>query len=684
MIVIGNKKTYCFEGMHLPRIYINNEKKVRASLDVLQRNGSLTNKEMAEETQRVRSEDIREILYLLWRLGFGIDVSKKGREITFLANDKLQGILELEDKELKELILTRLKVYNPFIAILDNLIGYRGKSQKFTERDITRDFHNNRCDGGRIDNTHPLLRWSKDTNWNLVSDKEITDIGIKYVNECKEIGVFYFHHTVDLKASDKLNIIAHILSDASFEEKEEKISYGDILGLLENVSDFELDKKELEKTLKELIKIGLPIKLNNDEVLIKNKIYHDITPQYYVKFKIHLIDGIDELEIEEGGELKKVDKDKLIKEFSNIAHLVITDEKKEKSNYPNKSGFVSYKEFISISAYLPLLKIQSIILPNGWKPLKVTKISGILLSFVRLGGNVLIFHAPMGRIGSNRNLFNWLPQDLARISFVHSNSSDNIEGYFSFPLGEEFLFTKKENYIETEKDSKKYLILFTKYNKGFFVFVGFNESKDLFNRYIAPLKNKLVIDPNSKDWTYRYIPSINRMRGVNTEFDLYPLLREVMSKNFEFEFDPEITGKSGQTDLFIEKPFFCCCEITPPNSNATGFSKVSEVEGHRRTMVFKDVKKDKKRFGNDKVGACVIGPSFTIEAGEDKAGAVDMANAMGVSLISYRDLYELICLSDKCELTQTDLKKIFFNDGEKSEASIKIYELINEKNINKE
>jgi len=171
---------------------------------------------------------------------------------------------------------------------------------------------------------------------------------------------------------------------------------------------------------------------------------------------------------------------------------------------------------------------------------------------------------------------------------------------------------------------------------------------------------------------------------VNTEFDLYPLLREVMSKNFEFEFDPEITGKSGQTDLFIEKPFFCCCEITPPNSNATGFSKVSEVEGHRRTMVFKDVKKDKKRFGNDKVGACVIGPSFTIEAGEDKAGAVDMANAMGVSLISYRDLYELICLSDKCELTQTDLKKIFFNDGEKSEASIKIYELINEKNINKE
>jgi len=684
MIVIGSKKTYCFEGMHLPRIYINDEKKVRASLEVLQRIGSLTNKEMTEETQRVRSEDIREILYLLWRLGFGIDVSKKGREITFLANDKLQGILELDDKELKELILNRLKIYNPFIAILDKLIEYRQNSQKFTEKDITKDFHNNRCDGGRVDNTHPLLRWSKDNDWNMVTDKEITDVGIKYVNGCKEMGVFYFHHTVDLKASDKLNIIAHIISDASFEEKKDKISYGDILGLLENLNDFELDKKELEKTLKELIKIGLPIKLNKDEVLIKNKIYHDITPQYYVKFKIHLIDGIDELETEEEGELKKVDKDKILKGFSNISHLIITDEEKDKSSYPDKSEFVSYKEFMEISDYLPLLKIQNIILPNGWKPLKVTKISGILLSFVRFGGNVLIFHAPMGRIGSNRNLFNWLPNDLARISFVHSNHIDNIKGYFSFPLGEEFLFTKKESYVETEKDSKKYLVLFTRYNKGLFVFVGFNESKEFFQKYIISLKNKITIDSNSKEWIYRYIPSINRMRGVNTEYDLYPLLREIMNKNFSFEFDPDITGKPGQTDLFIEKPFFCCCEVTPPNSNATGFSKVSEVEGHMRTMVFKDAKKSKKRFDKEKVGACVIGPSFTIEAGEDKAGAVDMANAMGVSLISYRDLYELICLSDKCELTEKDFKNIFFNDNEKAEASIRIHELINEKNINKE
>ena len=49
MIVLGYKKTYCFENMHMPRIYINDVQKVRTSLGVLRKNGSLTNKEMAEE-----------------------------------------------------------------------------------------------------------------------------------------------------------------------------------------------------------------------------------------------------------------------------------------------------------------------------------------------------------------------------------------------------------------------------------------------------------------------------------------------------------------------------------------------------------------------------------------------------------------------------------------------------------
>lgn len=679
MIIIGDKKTYCFEDIHIPRIYINDVHQVKSALDILHKNGSLTNKEMTEETERVRSEDIREIFYLLWRLGFGIDVTKKGREIAFVENDKLESILDLEDKELKKFTLDKLKIYNPFVAILDKLIEYKEKSKKFTEKDITKDFHKGRCDGGRVDNTHPLLRWGKDEDWKLIIDEKITKDGIEFVDESKKLNIYYVHHTVDLKASKELNIIAHVLSDASFEEGREKISFDDILGLINSNKTLEINNAELESFLKELKAIGLPIKLNKNYVEINNKIYHDITPQFYVKFGINIIDGIDEIDVTEE-EIKEIDKHKILTDFKNINQLILHDGTVDLRNYPENSKLVDYKMFFELSELLPFLNIKTIVLPSGWKPMKVSKINGILLSFVRFGGNLVIFHAPMGRIGSNRNLFNWLPHDLARISFVHSNN-DKIKGYFTFPFGEEFSITSKDGFKEIENDSKKYLILSVKYFLGNIIFVGFKESKDIFSKYIKKFEKEVKIDSKSLQWIYRFVPSINKMKEINREFDLYPILQDILGKNFGIKFDPEIKGKPGQTDLFITSPFFCCCEVTPPNSNATGFSKVSEVNGHRDTIVFKDKKSGKKRFGDNKVGACVFGPSFTIEAGEDKDGAVDMANAMGISLISYQDLYELICLNEKVKLNKNDLERIFFNEEEKSEASIRIYELMKKLNI---
>lgn len=680
MIVIGEKRTYCFEGIHLPRIYINDVKQVRQSLEVLQRNGSLTNKEMTEETARVRSEDIREIFYLLWRLGFGIDVTKKGKEIAFLSNDKLQSILEMEDTQLKNLVLERLKMYNPFIAVLNKLIEYRKKRTKFKEKYVTKDFHMGRANGGRIDNTHPLLRWGKDKEWGLIKNKTITEKGIAYVNEASRLKIYFVHHTVDLKKSKELNVITHILSDASLDENKKVISVEDILGLLKHIKDFELSIEELKSYLKKLIKIGLPIKINGNNIEIRGKIYQEITPQLYTRFGIHFIDGIDELESRDEIKGKKIDEEKLFLSLKDAKYLIIHDEDIDLKNYPKDSKKISYEEFLEINESIPNLKLKSIILPPGWKPLKVSRISGILLSFVRSGGDLIVFHAPMGRIGSNRNLFNWLPYGLDRVSFVHSKVK-NITGYFTFPFGENFYFVSKEKCEEIERESKRYSILYTRYYKGMIILVGYNESKKFFEKYIQEIKTEVNININSCEWVYRYLPSLNRQKRINSEFDLYPILKRLMKDNFNFKFDPKIKGKPGQTDMLIVNPFFCCCEVTPPNTNATGFSKVSEVRGHRDTMIYKNGESGKKRFGDNKVGACVFGPSFTIEAGEDKAGAVDMANAMGVSLISYRDLYELICLNAKVKLTREDLAKIFFNEEKKSDAAIRIYELMNQKGL---
>jgi len=675
MIIIGNKDTYCFEGMHIPRIYIQDHKKVKHALELLQNKGALTNQEMTEETERVRSEDIREIYYLLWRLGFGIDVSKKGRSLVYLANDKLQSFLELNEKNFKKLLLNRLKSYNPFIAVLDKLQKYKNQDKIFTEKDITKDFHRGKSDGGRIDNTHPLLRWSKDTDWNLVKDKKITMEGINYVNEAKKLGVVYVHHTIDLNSSRELNIITNILSRSSLENKK-KISFEDILGLIENIDEFEMNKDDLLLHLKTLIEIGLPIKIEKENIIMNNILYHEITPKYYVKFKIHFIDGIDELETEEDEAPKNSEIDKIVKSIENVSTIVIHDEEIDPNFYPDNSVVLNYKEFLWIENYLPNLNIQNIVLPPGWKPLKVSKINGILLSFVRFGGNLIIFHAPMGRIGSNRNLFNWLPYDLSRLSFVHSNRNKDTKGYFTFPFGEVFIFTSKGDSNELASTNDRYNILNINYKKGSLLFIGYYPKKKILTSQINNLKNTLKINKNSKAWEYRYVPSLNRLSNVNTEYDLYPILRKILSKNFGFEFDPQITGKPGQTDLFIQSPFFCCCEVTPPSSNATGFSKVSEVNGHKQNMVFKDLKNGRKRFGKNIVGACVIGPSFTIEAGEDKSGAVDMAEAMKISLISYKDLYELICLNEENSISIRNLKEIFFLGGKNAEAAIQIGKLL--------
>ena len=670
MILIGDKETYCFEGIHMPRIYIHDAKKVKYSLELLQKKGSLTNQEMTKETERVRSEDIREIYYLLWRLGLGVEVSKKGRNIIFVANEELESISELSKEQIKKLILEKLKEYNPFIATLDRLLDYKKKNKSFTEKDITKDFHNGRDDGGRVDNTHPLLRWSKDEEWGLVKDNFLTKKGEEYISNAKLLNIFYVHHTIDLEANNLLNIVCYILSK-SFLEKKTEINYDELLDTINIVDNLHLNQRTLKEIISKLINKGLPISQKGDIIKINNRIYHEITPKYYVKFGLNHFDGISEFSQED--EKNKFDFKKLVRKIKDFSILFIADEAINKDLVPKEAYTVSYEEFLEINEFIPETKINTIILSPGWKPLKVSEVNGILLSFVGFGGNLIVFHAPKGRIGSNRNLFNWLPEDLSRISFVH-NSSNLGKGYFTFPLGERLYLTEKSYKTEIEKRSNRYILASFKYKQGLIITSGYHLDKNFFNLdYILEvLKNKIVINKNSKKWIYRKIPSMNRWKNVNTEYNLYPILRKILKENLNLEFDKEITGKSGQTDLFIESPFFCCCEVTPPGMNATGFSKVAEVEGHRKTMVFKD---KRRGFTNKNVGACVIGPSFTIEAGEDKSGAVDMANAMNISLISYRDIYELLCISEEMALSNEDIKSIFFNETKEAEASLRINKL---------
>lgn len=678
MIIVGNKPTYQFEQngkrIHLPRIYINDIHEVRNLLSLLQKHRLLTNLTMTEETTRVRSENAREFFQLMWDLGLGIDVTRDGKSPAFVANSLLEKILKLDDSSLKNLVLEKLLNFNPFVAMLDKLIEYKVKSKKFTQQNITDDFHESK-NKGNLDNTHPLLRWANDDDWKLVDPikKEITKNGINFVSNAKKLRIFYVNYDVDLNQNENWNVVTHVLSKASFKNKN-KLYFKDILEVIKNNDVVEIDENNIESILQELKEKGLPIYIHSKSVIINNKIFHSITPKSYIKFGLEKIDGIA---------LPKINSsrgEKIIPD-NNIEILIIEDDYKNLNlkNYPENSLVLTYDQFLQIENDLPSLNIKTIILPSFWKPLKVMKIIGILLSFVRFGGNLIIedINTP-GRIGSNPNRYVWLPYDLTRISSVTIADDPLVKGYFTFNDEEKFSFTEKGIFQELEKDSGRYSLLYTRYNSGQIIFITLKEEKDILDSITKSTK-KIQIDTNSVQWTEKNILSLRNLPEVNVERDLYPILKKKMNKYFGFEFDPEITGKAGQTDLMIEKPFFCCCEVSTFLANATGGEKVGEVHRHRSTAINKDRKKIKRKYVTDEIGACVLGPSFTLEDGYDKYGAVESADALNVSLLTYIDLYELLCLNEKVKLTSIDFKKIFFYQKDKPIASERIYNLIKEK-----
>ena len=683
MIVNGDKKTYSFEQngkrIHFPRIYMNDISEVRNNLELLSKHTFLTNHMITEETTRVRSENAREFFLFLWQLGgFGIDAVKTTRGYGFIANEILDEILKSDNQKIEALILEKLKNFPPFVAILDKMIDYKNMGKKCTQINIKDDFSVTNS-AGNLDNVHPLCRWANGFKLFDSSKKEITEKGGKFVEQANAKKTYFFDYDVDLNKSPELNAITHILAKASLEGKD-VISVNEIFELVENVYPLKIANEDVPIILKSLIGKGLPVTLDSLKVKINNKIFHYITAEDYTKYSLDKIDNITKPDFDSVS-AEKISLD------GNTRILIISERDEEEfdeENYPEQKQVITFKQFLQLESELPNSIVNTIVLPSKWQPIKTERIIGILLSFVRFGGNLVIENINVpGRIGANNNRYAWLPHDLMRISSVPTSDDSTVKGYFTFNEVESFTFTTKMSNFEQIAEGR-YSYLSVKYNLGKIIFVTLKNYKDKLEK-ITNETDKIKIDTNSVQWICRNIPSIRLGENVGSEYDLYPLLREILNREFGIEFDPVITGKSGQTDMMTVKPFHCCCEVTPSRSVVTGGEKVGEVERHRRTAIVKDGKAVKRNkpppYGGGEIGACVIGPSFSKEDGYDKYGAVDSAEGQKVSLIRYMDIYELVCINEKVKLTDEELEKIFFYQDDKSpEAAERIYELIKEKN----
>lgn len=679
MIIIGDSETYKIgdidKTIHLPRIYISDLKIVRFTLELLQKNRRLTNKTMTEETTRVRSENIREFFQILWEFKMGVDVLSVDNQITYIPNSKLDGILKLGDAGLEKFLLERLMHYNPFVAILDKLIEYKHKKIKFTQKDIAHDFHKTDR-SGNLDNVHPLLRWANHLCLVDKERKEITDKGEKFVDSAEKLGICYIHYSFDLKDNVNWNILVHILSN---QPRAQNMSFEDIGKYLDRIPDENIKNIDIGKTLTELVNLGVPININHNrkKILIKNKIVHSTTSRFYVKC---MLDHVDEIsEITPMQDLDDDDEKLLLGDVCEV--LIISDEIKiNLDNYPNNTKIVSYDQFCKIENLIPSLPLKMIIISSCWKPLKlIDKISGTLLAFARLGGSLVIENInTFGRTGSNTNRYVWLPYDIARISSVPIRDNKDVKGYFTFNKQEKFTFTYKIDQQETKQDSGRYTFLKLRYCKGLIIFITLTNPKKILELIIQDMP-KINIDKKDIQWIERGLMNPKKDPTVNNERALYPILREKMNNYFNFCFDPDIEGKSGQTDMMIMNPFTCCCEVSTFAMNVTTSNKVYEVDGHRNGM--KRKYRNSGKYYNKEIQALVFGNFFSSEDGADNQGSVNLATATKVTLMSYMDLYELICINDKSKLNETEFKRIFCYNGDQPLTSERIYKLAKEKRV---
>ena len=73
---------------------------------------------------------------------------------------------------------------------------------------------------------------------------------------------------------------------------------------------------------------------------------------------------------------------------------------------------------------------------------------------------------------------------------------------------------------------------------------------------------------------------------------------------------------------------------------------------------WQDAKAEQRQRKLDDIGKCVIAYSFSDESGNDREGCKIVAKDYKINLVTYFDIFELICVKDK--LTPEDIKNIIF------------------------
>lgn len=521
---------------HFGRCYISDFETCHILLCKLYEHKRLMISDITVVYPTTRAEMARELFIEMWRIGLPIGIERHGMKkyaFCYLGENPPPTIDKLAA------IIKEKRQYYPYTLFF--LDEFNSNPDGLSEKDMVKLLFNKKTDGtyakGCNDQVHPTNNDLK--NFGYIEGKvkpRITHKGTELLKSFDNNLTFICFKT-DLQGDKfKMRLLWAIMKVIQQKYASKSPLYPFIKAAPPYEINF-LDITELNngkglgknppittssdvKSFLNELKIDFTYNTKSDSFKINDRIFFSITPAEYVSCSLSIMD--------------------------DISNFICSNEKKFPGNKPdffmgNKIWFITENTKITPKITRPFLAINYeqwqefkeklpeelpdfIIIGEQWNPVQLEASSGHLFAYIKNGGN-LVIHGPQGgRIGSNRQFLNWLPQDFERLNYLAESKcwSFDMKRLPNIPVGPIYCSSFSDPYLGDKKIINNFS---AKYYEGNFIFEGQNIANVDYDRIIQKYSNRpLNSFENTPEWIYKHIASLFRNPDVTKEEHTYPVI----------------------------------------------------------------------------------------------------------------------------------------------------------------
>lgn len=533
---------------HFGRCYISNAETCHTLLSKLYDHKRLMISDITAVYPTTRAEMARELFIEMWRIGLPIGIERHGMKkyaICYLGKTPPPAVNKLDS-----IIKEKRKHYPYTLFFLDE---FNSNPDGLSEKDMVKLLFNKKADGsyakGCNDQVHPTNNDLK--TFGYVEGKvkpKITSEGIELIKSFDN-NLTFICFSLDLNGDKlKMRMLWSIMK--AIQQKYDGKS--PLYPFIKAAPPYEIDFKDISalnngkglgksapienpadvsSLLKEL-GIKFTYKKSSSSFNIKDRIFFSITPAEYVSCSLSIMDDISNF-INTAEQKTHVGVSQL--KTSNKIWF-ITENKSIKPKITGSHLVINYKQWQELKEKLPDELPDFIVIGEEWNPVHLETSCGHLFAYIKNGGNVIIHGPQGGRIGANRQFFNWLPQDFERLNYMSENKGWSFDMNRLSDIQVEPIYCT--SFSESNLGNKKLIDNFSaKYYQGNFIFEGQNIVDTDYDVIIQKYSNKPQKSfKNTPEWKYKHIASLFRNPDVIKEEHTYPIIGcDILVDFFGFE-----------------------------------------------------------------------------------------------------------------------------------------------------